>query len=372
MLDTLIREISARWGLGEQGRSLVQMLVAYISNPAAGGLSGFLEKFRNAGWGGMANSWVDNQAVPESPTTAQLESVLGGSSGLLQQISNRLGLSYDKVSGVVAGVLPSLVQRMTPDGHVPATLPAEFAALANEGKALLGLGAGAATAGAAHLGAQRTAAAAATASDVSSSSGGLGKWLPWLIAALVAIFGISYCTQNKSPEATSTSSSPMPAPTPAPVAPEPAPAVTSPSNETVAPAPVVPPASSMGESGATAAVPEGAGVIDEMVNDMPVLRVFFDTGSTAVAPAFADKAQAMVAYLQSHPGVKAIISGFNDPTGDPAKNAELSKQRAQAVKAALEAAGVPPDSAVLEKPAETTDTGANNAASRRVDVMLRR
>ena len=54
------------------------------------------------------------------------------------------------------------------------------------------------------------------------------------------------------------------------------------------------------------------------------------------------------------------------------KNAELSKHRAQAVRAALVLAGVPEDRTVLEKPADATDTGTTNAASRRVDVMLRK
>jgi hypothetical protein len=81
---------------------------------------------------------------------------------------------------------------------------------------------------------------------------------------------------------------------------------------------------------------------------MPMLRVFFDSGKTEVAPEFADKAKALVAYLQGNPDAKAVISGFNDPTGDPAKNAELSKHRAEAVQTALVAAGVPIERTALE------------------------
>lgn len=42
-----------------------------------------------------------------------------------------------------------------------------------------------------------------------------------------------------------------------------------------------------------------------------------------------------------------------------------------AVQPKLVAAGVAKDRMLLEKPAETTGTAATNAASRRVDVMLR-
>ena len=112
-------------------------------------------------------------------------------------------------------------------------------------------------------------------------------------------------------------------------------------------------------------------MLDSLLQDVPKLQVFFDSGKTDVAAEFAEKSKALVAYLQSHADMKAVVSGFNDPTGDPVKNAELSKQRAMAVKAALEAAGVPADRAVLEKPADATGDSASNSASRRVDVVLR-
>ena len=62
-----------------------------------------------------------------------------------------------------------------------------------------------------------------------------------------------------------------------------------------------------------------------------MLRVFFDSGKTDVAAEFGDKSKALVEYLKANADAKAVISGFNDPTGDPAKNAELARQRAQAV-----------------------------------------
>ena len=399
MLDPFIRDISARWGLGDQGRPLVQMLVAYISNPATGGLPGFLDKFRKAGWGGMVNTWVDHSSNAEVPTTAQVDTVLGTGDGFLDRAAARLGISYDKVSAAVAGILPLLVGRMTPDGTVPAVLPAEFNDMAREGKALLGATAGGATAAA--YGAARSTAhvpPAAHATAVPQSSGGFGKWLPWLIAALVVIFGVSYCNRTSEPESSPPAAdvSPVTPVDPAPPAVEPvAPAadatapsaLEAPATSTDAPATSTDaPASStdapttssdMSSTGSTATManftaPEGAGVVDDMHNGMPVLRVFFDTGKTEVDSAFAEKSKSLVEFMNANRDVTAVISGFNDPTGDAARNAELSKERAQAVKTALESAGVAPERAVLEKPAETTDTGASNAAARRVDVMLRR
>lgn len=347
MLDTLIREVSARLGLGDQARPLIQMLVAYIANPATGGLSGFLDKFRSAGMDGLVQSWLGSATTPQVPSASQLDTVLGAGDGLLNKLATRLGLPYDKVSTAVAALLPMLVSRMTPGGTVPNVLPTEFTDIAREGQSLFGMGQAAARAGAA-----ATAATASSAAPVAAASGGVGKWLPWLIAALVVILGISYCAKGKPP-----AEAPAPAAVPAPAAPGPAPA----------PAPAAtPPATD------SFTAPEGAGVLEGMLQDMPMLRVFFDSGKTEVAPEFADKAKALVAYLQGNPDAKAVISGFNDPTGDPAKNAELSKHRAEAVQTALVAAGVPIERTALEKPADTTDTGASNAASRRVDVVLRK
>ena len=68
----------------------------------------------------------------------------------------------------------------------------------------------------------------------------------------------------------------------------------------------------------------------------------------------------------------AGTSAASASTGNAAANAELSKNRAQAVQAALVSAGVAQDRTVLEKPAETTGTAASNAASRRVEVVLRK
>jgi K(+)-stimulated pyrophosphate-energized sodium pump len=64
-----------------------------------------------------------------------------------------------------------------------------------------------------------------------------------------------------------------------------------------------------------------------------------------------------------------VVSGFHDASGDPAKNAALSKQRAMAVTAALTAAGVPDDKIELRKPADMT-AGGDAAQARRVEVTL--
>lgn len=121
----------------------------------------------------------------------------------------------------------------------------------------------------------------------------------------------------------------------------------------------------------TATIPTGAGVTAETRDGKPVVKIYFDSGKTDLAPAFTDAATALKEYLASHSGSTLAVSGFNDPTGNAAANAKLSKNRAQAVRAALIAAGVPEASIELVKPAAATDTTTSEAAARRVEVQVR-
>ncbi len=120
------------------------------------------------------------------------------------------------------------------------------------------------------------------------------------------------------------------------------------------------------------AVPTGAGATSEVVDNLPQLNVYFDTGKSAVAPQVAERASGVIGAAKADPKARLVISGFNDATGNAAANAELSKNRAKAVAAALKAAGVPEAQIVLEKPADTTGTGDTNADARRVEVTVRK
>jgi K(+)-stimulated pyrophosphate-energized sodium pump len=94
--------------------------------------------------------------------------------------------------------------------------------------------------------------------------------------------------------------------------------------------------------------------------------VTFDSGKTEVSTAGIDALKAM-ATAAGATG-KLSISGFHDASGDPARNAELAKQRAFAVRDALKAAGIAEDRIELKKP-EVTSAGTE-ADARRVEVTL--
>lgn len=185
--------------------------------------------------------------------------------------------------------------------------------------------------------------------DEVEEKSGIGRWLPWLLLALALLALFLYLTfgtkKAEAPVASTDASLAAPAP------------------EVSTPV-VAPPA-------APAAIPVGAGVTTETRDGKPAVIVYFDTGKAFVVPAFGPAAVSLKGYLDANPGSKLAVSGFNDKTGNAAKNAELSKDRAKAVEAALTLAGIPADAIELVKPSDATDTGTTNAEARRVEVVIK-
>ncbi|PPE67172.1 OmpA family protein [Caldimonas caldifontis] len=100
----------------------------------------------------------------------------------------------------------------------------------------------------------------------------------------------------------------------------------------------------------------------------PALRLYFELGQASLSPE-AVSALSAVAERARSSGDTVYISGFHDASGSAAVNAELAKQRALAVRHALEADGVPPAQLVLRRPALTLGDGDPREA-RRVELHL--
>lgn len=117
---------------------------------------------------------------------------------------------------------------------------------------------------------------------------------------------------------------------------------------------------------AAAAAPAAADAASVKVEN-GVVKFYFASGKADVAAGAADALADVVKGVAA--GKKAVVSGFHDSTGDPARNAELAKERALAVRAALQALGVGEDKVELKKPEEMQASGPN-AEARRVEVTL--
>ncbi len=81
----------------------------------AGGLSGLLEKFRQAGLGDAASSWVGS-GENQNLDAGQIRSALGGD--LIEGFASKVGLQSAQILPLLAQFLPTLIDQLTPSGSV--------------------------------------------------------------------------------------------------------------------------------------------------------------------------------------------------------------------------------------------------------------
>lgn len=120
---------------------------------------------------------------------------------------------------------------------------------------------------------------------------------------------------------------------------------------------------------ATAAVASADAFVDAPLTGDLAGTLFFAVGSADMPADAAATIDTVRQALAAAPARKAVLSGFHDVTGGAALNAELAKNRAKAVRAALQASGIDPARIALRKPESTLGDGSNQEA-RRVEVRL--
>jgi len=99
------------------GNTAAISAVMNLVNSYPGGVGGLVSAFEKNGLGGVASSWV-GQGANQPVTPQQVQSGLGNEA--LQDVASKLGVSPDVASGVVAQLLPHVVDHLTPNGQVPA------------------------------------------------------------------------------------------------------------------------------------------------------------------------------------------------------------------------------------------------------------
>ena len=126
-------------------------------------------------------------------------------------------------------------------------------------------------------------------------------------------------------------------------------------------------AAAHGGGGAPGVVVVEGGEAFSVVTEGEKVVLLFATGKSDVGPAADPLLATVVSGVQA--GRKAVVSGYVDATGNAAQNADIAKQRAEAVRNKLVALGAPADGVELQKPADI-QAGAGPMA-RRVEVTLR-
>ena len=98
-------------GRNPQAEAVLQMIQNH-----PGGISGLVEAFHTNGLGGVINSWIStgqNQSISPS----QIQQALG--SGPVQALAQKLGVSPEQASSTLSQFLPTIVDRLTPNGSAP-------------------------------------------------------------------------------------------------------------------------------------------------------------------------------------------------------------------------------------------------------------
>ena len=82
----------------------------------SGGLGGLIAAFQEKGMGDMVSSWITTGPNPPI-SAAQITDVLG--SDTVGQVAAKAGIPVSEAGSLLAQLLPTAIDKLTPDGTVP-------------------------------------------------------------------------------------------------------------------------------------------------------------------------------------------------------------------------------------------------------------
>lgn len=103
--------------------------------------------------------------------------------------------------------------------------------------------------------------------------------------------------------------------------------------------------------------------------------VLFNVDQSQLKPDGMRNVQKLSEFMKQYPLRTVLVEGYTDSTGSAAHNLDLSRRRAEAVRAALESMGVSRDRSATHGygeayPVAANDTAANRQLNRRVEIVL--
>jgi len=113
---SLFGDLAEKAATGLMGSSTNPMVhgVYEMIQSQPGGLDGLVQNFQQKGLGSVVSSWVSTgQNFPISAD--QINHVLG--SDALKDLAAKAGISPEQASSQLSAVLPSLIDKLTPNGH---------------------------------------------------------------------------------------------------------------------------------------------------------------------------------------------------------------------------------------------------------------
>jgi outer membrane protein OmpA-like peptidoglycan-associated protein/uncharacterized protein YidB (DUF937 family) len=328
VLDAVLNEARSQLGISSSSASSVLAGLLSFINQDEGGLSGFLNRFRQAGAGNLVTSWLGGDARPV--TAVAVENAMGHD--VVWQIASKAGLTTSAAASAIALMLPRLVQRLAPGGAIPTRLPSEVASYMTGAMAAMASGA------------RQAVYAAETMAGPAAA--GVARYL-WPLLGLLFIAGLIVWLLTRAPGG----------------------GVTFNMEEQLRLA-------SQKAAAALSALEPGFSA-QELVSAVNLQVINFATGSTQVpADSYDFLNKAAVALKAAPAGTQIDIGGHTDNTGTPATNIQLSRQRAAAVRDYLVQQGVSAGMLTATgygetKPIASNDTEEGRFRNRRIEFSVK-
>jgi uncharacterized protein YidB (DUF937 family) len=118
--DELIQDIESRYSLGPKASPLVHETLDLISGQP-GGIGGFLDRFKAAGFAAEVASWsAETEVVPLSGE--EVEQTLG--SEVISVIANKVGISQSFARTIMGYAIPKIIVLLAQGEAVPPAIPA--------------------------------------------------------------------------------------------------------------------------------------------------------------------------------------------------------------------------------------------------------
>jgi uncharacterized protein YidB (DUF937 family) len=116
ILDGILGAVTGKSSGGGTEQLLMNAVIGMISNKQSGGLGGLVDMLSKGGLGDVVSSWVGTgQNLPISAD--QITKVLGNHQ--VSQLASKAGVPMDQIGGLLAQVLPTVIDKLTPQGKLP-------------------------------------------------------------------------------------------------------------------------------------------------------------------------------------------------------------------------------------------------------------
>src|SRR5512133_1171549 len=118
-LMDMVGGLLGQGGQAQGGNPLMSAVMGLIQNHP-GGIQGLLGQLQEKGLGDQVASWIGTGA--NQPVSAEhIQNALG--SDQLQQVAGQMGVSQEEAASGLAGLLPQVVDKLSPQGCLPEGVP---------------------------------------------------------------------------------------------------------------------------------------------------------------------------------------------------------------------------------------------------------